>query len=83
MVPIYVFAFDRYRRSNFERFWYFHHLFILYYALSIVHGLLALFGTAQFWMFAIPALGIYGLDRLIRALRSVRAVNIVKVGGYF
>ncbi|KAE9587363.1 putative NAD(P)H oxidase (H(2)O(2)-forming) [Lupinus albus] len=73
--------------TGFNAFWYSHHLFIIVYALLIVHGI-KLYLTKEWykkttWMYlAIPII-IYALERLIRALRStIKPVKILKVAVY-
>ncbi|KAK7358737.1 hypothetical protein VNO77_00675 [Canavalia gladiata] len=73
--------------TGFNAFWYSHHLFIIVYALLIVHGI-KLYLTKHWykkttWMYlAIPII-IYALERLIRALRSsIKSVKILKVTLY-
>lgn len=72
------------RLTGFNAFWYSHHLFILVYALLIVHSMF-LFLTKDVmekttWMYiAIPVL-LYTSERVIRALRSrLYNVNVLKV----
>ncbi|XP_054806051.1 respiratory burst oxidase homolog protein C-like [Prosopis cineraria] len=73
--------------TGFNAFWYSHHLFIIVYAMLIVHGE-KLYLTKKWykkttWMYlAIPVI-IYVLERLIRALRSsIKPVRILKVAVY-
>ncbi|XP_028770786.1 respiratory burst oxidase homolog protein C [Neltuma alba] len=73
--------------TGFNAFWYSHHLFVIVYAMLIVHGV-KLYLTKKWykkttWMYlAIPII-IYVLERLIRALRSsIKPVRILKVAVY-
>ncbi|KAF3783501.1 Respiratory burst oxidase-like protein C [Nymphaea thermarum] len=73
--------------TGFNAFWYSHHLFVIVYALLILHGY-QLYLTHDWykkttWMYlAIPML-LYACERLIRALRSgVKPVTILKVAVY-
>ncbi|GMJ05804.1 ARABIDOPSIS THALIANA RESPIRATORY BURST OXIDASE HOMOLOG F, respiratory burst oxidase protein F [Hibiscus trionum] len=73
--------------TGYNTFWYSHHLFVLVYALLIVHSMF-LFLTVNFiekttWMYiAIPVL-LYAGERTIRALRSgFSEVKILKVSLY-
>ncbi|KAG6478106.1 respiratory burst oxidase homolog protein C-like [Zingiber officinale] len=75
------------RATGFNAFWYSHHLFIVVYALLIVHGYF-LYLTKKWykkttWMYlAIPVI-LYASERLIRAFRSsISAVKILKVAVY-
>ncbi|XP_015968605.1 respiratory burst oxidase homolog protein B [Arachis duranensis] len=73
--------------TGFNAFWYSHHLFVIVYALLIVHGYF-LYLTKHWykkttWMYlAIPML-IYACERLLRAFRSgYKSVKILKVAVY-
>ncbi|KAL8256408.1 hypothetical protein R6Q59_031475 [Mikania micrantha] len=73
--------------TGFNAFWYSHHLFIIVYAMLIVHGI-KIYLTKEWykkttWMYvAIPIL-LYAGERLLRALRSsVKPVQILKVAVY-
>ncbi|OIV97039.1 hypothetical protein TanjilG_11556 [Lupinus angustifolius] len=73
--------------TGFNAFWYSHHLFIIVYALLIVHGIKLYLSKEWYkkttWMYlAIPII-IYTLERLVRALRStIKPVRILKVAVY-
>ncbi|KAH9608660.1 hypothetical protein KSS87_014352 [Heliosperma pusillum] len=73
--------------TGFNAFWYSHHLFVIVYALLLVHGwylyLSKEFHKKTTWMYlAVPVL-IYASERLLRALRSgYKTVQIQKVAVY-
>ncbi|KAJ4973496.1 hypothetical protein NE237_006670 [Protea cynaroides] len=73
--------------TGFNAFWYSHHLFVIVYALLIVHGI-KLYLTKDWskkttWMYLVVPMVMYGGERLIRALRSsVKVVKILKVALY-
>ncbi|XP_043705985.1 respiratory burst oxidase homolog protein C-like [Telopea speciosissima] len=73
--------------TGFNAFWYSHHLFVIVYALLIVHGI-KLYLTKEWykkttWMYLAVPVGMYMCERLIRALRSsVKDVQILKVAVY-
>ncbi|CAH2044852.1 unnamed protein product [Thlaspi arvense] len=73
--------------TGFNAFWYSHHLFIIVYALLIVHGiklyLTKIWYQKTTWMYlAVPIL-LYASERLIRAFRSsIKPVKILKVAVY-
>ncbi|KAJ4900842.1 Respiratory burst oxidase-like protein D [Raphanus sativus] len=73
--------------TGFNAFWYSHHLFIIVYALLIVHGiklyLTKIWYQKTTWMYlAVPML-LYASERLLRALRSsIKPVKIIKVAVY-
>nr|DAD30351.1 TPA_asm: hypothetical protein HUJ06_009202 [Nelumbo nucifera] len=73
--------------TGFNAFWYSHHLFVIVYALLIVHGM-KLYLTKEWekkttWMYlAVPVI-LYVCERLIRAFRSsIKPVKILKVAVY-
>ncbi|KAI3942243.1 hypothetical protein MKW92_006410 [Papaver armeniacum] len=72
------------RLIGFNTFWYSHHLFIIVYALLIVHGI-KLYLTKEWyskttWMYLAVPVALYSFERLTRALRSsMNRVNIRKI----
>ncbi|XP_048531064.1 respiratory burst oxidase homolog protein B-like [Triticum urartu] len=75
------------RLTGFNAFWYTHHLFIIVYALLIVHGhflyLTKKWQKKSTWMYLAAPMVMYACERLARALRSsVRPVKILKVAVY-
>ncbi|KAK3119038.1 hypothetical protein QOZ80_9BG0712690 [Eleusine coracana subsp. coracana] len=75
------------RLTGFNAFWYSHHLFVVVYALLIVHGhflyLTHKWYKKSTWMYLAVPLFLYACERLTRALRSsVRPVKILKVAVY-
>eukprot|EP00656_Telonema_subtile_P001826 TRINITY_DN10790_c0_g1_i2.p1 TRINITY_DN10790_c0_g1~~TRINITY_DN10790_c0_g1_i2.p1 ORF type:complete len:694 (+),score=102.87 TRINITY_DN10790_c0_g1_i2:83-2164(+) len=67
-----VFAFDKIRRSNFELFYYTHHLYIVIYIAALLHA-------PSLWYFLISGLGLWFTDRLIRFSRGCSIVGGVKL----
>ncbi|AES82472.1 respiratory burst oxidase-like protein [Medicago truncatula] len=73
--------------TGFNAFWYSHHLFVIVYALLIVHGYFLYLSKKWYkkttWMYlAIPMI-IYACERLLRAFRSgYKSVKILKVAVY-
>ncbi|KAE8707445.1 Respiratory burst oxidase-like protein B [Hibiscus syriacus] len=73
--------------TGYNMFWYSHHLFVLVYALLIVHSMFLFLTDNLFekttWMYiAIPVL-LYAGERMIRAIRSgFSEVKILKVSLY-
>ncbi|XVF63872.1 hypothetical protein PTKIN_Ptkin09bG0121100 [Pterospermum kingtungense] len=73
--------------TGFNAFWYSHHLFVIVYALLIVHGIY-LYLTKKWyqkttWMYLAVPITLYACERLIRAFRSsIKAVKILKVAVY-
>ncbi|KAL6890234.1 hypothetical protein ACP4OV_008997 [Aristida adscensionis] len=75
------------RLTGFNAFWYSHHLFVVVYALLIVHGhflyLTRKWYKKSTWMYLAVPMVVYACERLTRALRSsVRPVKILKVAVY-
>ncbi|GAV89886.1 Ferric_reduct domain-containing protein/FAD_binding_8 domain-containing protein/NAD_binding_6 domain-containing protein/NADPH_Ox domain-containing protein [Cephalotus follicularis] len=75
------------RLTGFNAFWYSHHLFVIVYALLIVHGIYLYLSKIWYqkttWMYlAVPVI-LYACERLIRAFRSsIKPVKIHKVAVY-
>ncbi|KHN17442.1 Respiratory burst oxidase like protein C [Glycine soja] len=73
--------------TGFNAFWYSHHLFVIVYALLVVHGI-KLYLTKEWykkttWMYLAIPITIYALERLVRAFRSsIKSVKILKVTLY-
>lgn len=73
--------------TGFNAFWYSHHLFVIVYALLIVHGI-RLYLTKEWynkttWMYLSVPVFLYACERLIRAFRSsIKPVKILKVAVY-
>jgi respiratory burst oxidase len=70
---------SRRRKQNggFEKFWYSHHLFVVFYALLIVHGTSAWLEPATtHWFLLIPAL-LYGWQRATRCYRQAAPSKIL------
>nr|XP_043638782.1 respiratory burst oxidase homolog protein C-like [Erigeron canadensis] len=75
------------RFTGFNAFWYSHHLFVIVYAMLIVHSIKIYLSKEWYkkttWMYlAVPML-LYACERLTRALRSsVKPVTMLKVAVY-
>uniref|UniRef100_A0A2K5ZIE7 NAD(P)H oxidase (H2O2-forming) n=1 Tax=Mandrillus leucophaeus TaxID=9568 RepID=A0A2K5ZIE7_MANLE len=75
---MYVFASHHFRRRSFRGFWLTHHLYILLYALLIIHGSYALIQLPSFHIyFLVPAI-IYGGDKLVSLSRKKVEISVVK-----
>ncbi|XP_061376098.1 respiratory burst oxidase homolog protein C-like isoform X2 [Gastrolobium bilobum] len=73
--------------TGFNAFWYSHHLFVIVYALLIVHGIKLYLSKEWYkkttWMYLAIPITIYALERITRALRSsIKPVKILKVAVY-
>ncbi|XP_008060853.1 dual oxidase 2 [Carlito syrichta] len=75
---MYVFASHHFRRRSFRGFWLTHHLYILLYALLIIHGSYALIQLPSFHIyFLVPAI-IYGGDKLVSLSRKKVEISVLK-----
>ncbi|CAI0551185.1 unnamed protein product [Linum tenue] len=75
------------RLTGFNAFWYSHHLFVLVYALFIVHGYYLYLSKDWYkkttWMYVTIPMGLYACERLVRAFRSgYKSVKILKFAVY-
>ncbi|KAK9276659.1 hypothetical protein L1049_006195 [Liquidambar formosana] len=75
------------RLTGFNAFWYSHHLFVIVYALLIVHGVYLYLSKEWYqkttWMYLAVPVSLYACERLIRAFRSsIKPVKILKVAVY-
>lgn len=76
------------RRSNFERFWYTHHLFLVYLGLFTIHGAFCLTkadrkpvcgNIASFWKYWIAGGVCYMCERIAREVRGRHRTYVSKV----
>ncbi|XP_060228150.1 dual oxidase 2 [Meriones unguiculatus] len=75
---MYVFASHHFRRRSFRGFWLTHHLYVVLYALLIIHGSYALIQLPSFHIyFLVPAI-IYGGDKLVSLSRKKVEISVVK-----
>lgn len=65
MTIIFVFAHPTVRQKAYKFFWSTHSLYVVLYALCLVHGLARLTGSPRFWIFFIGPAVIYALDKVI------------------
>lgn len=58
------------RRRFFELFYYTHHLFVLFYACLLFHGMGIVYGMIPIaWAVLLPPLALYSMERLFRLIR--------------
>jgi predicted ferric reductase/Ca2+-binding EF-hand superfamily protein len=76
MIIMYVCAIRKYRAENFERFWYTHHLFIVFYALLIAHGTGAVLQPPEYYKWFVFFGTIYLVERIIRIVRAKQKVTL-------
>nr|XP_034351294.1 dual oxidase 2 isoform X2 [Arvicanthis niloticus] len=75
---MYVFASHHFRRHSFRGFWMTHHLYVVLYALLIIHGSYALIQLPSFHIyFLVPAI-IYLGDKLVSLSRKKVEISVVK-----
>lgn len=76
------------RRANFERFWYTHHLFVIFFVFWSVHGAFCMiktdvapfcFGTGVFWEYWMYGGFIYLAERVMREVRGRHKTIVSKV----
>ncbi|KAJ1975517.1 hypothetical protein H4R34_004305 [Dimargaris verticillata] len=85
LVLMVITAIARVRRTNFELFYYTHHLFIAYYILCIMHGYYVDGGgqkgawSMAFWKFFLVPGFLYLAERIAREVRGRQATNITRV----
>ncbi|XP_066157034.1 dual oxidase isoform X2 [Euwallacea fornicatus] len=65
MCVIVVFAHPTIRKKAYKFFWFTHSLYVLLYALSLIHGLARLTGAPRFWIFFIGPGIIFTLDKVV------------------
>ena len=88
--PMVWFALEKKRRANFERFWYSHHLFIIFFILWQLHGMFCMiqpdrppfcsFNTiGVFWRYWLVGGVVWIYERILREVRSRHITYIHKV----
>uniref|UniRef100_A0A671N5H5 NAD(P)H oxidase (H2O2-forming) n=1 Tax=Sinocyclocheilus anshuiensis TaxID=1608454 RepID=A0A671N5H5_9TELE len=75
---MYVFASHYFRRISFRGFWITHHLYVLVYVLTVIHGSYALLQEPRFHIFLIPPGLLFLLDKLISLNRNKVEIPVVK-----
>ncbi|XP_024941006.1 dual oxidase isoform X3 [Cephus cinctus] len=78
MTIIFVFAHPTIRQKAYKFFWKTHSLYVLLYALSLIHGLARLTGAPRFWMFFIGPAIIYALDKVVSLRTKYMALDIIE-----
>lgn len=79
---------QRFKSRNFERFWYTHHLFIVFFVFWSIHGAFCMIkadtapfcaGTGTFWHYWMYGGFIYLLERIAREVRGRHKTYVSKV----
>ncbi|OCT89499.1 dual oxidase 2 [Xenopus laevis] len=79
MALMYVFSCCHFRRVSFRCFWITHHLYVVFYILTIIHGSFALIQTPRFHIFFIVPALIYSADKLISLSRKKIHIDVLDV----
>lgn len=81
-------AVEKYRRANFERFWYTHHLFVIFFVFWSIHGAFCMIkpdfapfcdGIGVFWEYWMYGGFAYLAERIAREVRGRHKTFISKV----
>ncbi|GAA94526.1 hypothetical protein E5Q_01178 [Mixia osmundae IAM 14324] len=83
-------AIEKNRRANFERFWYAHHLGLVFFLMWSIHGMFCMIQPDRppycsassigiFWRYWLVGGTIYSYERILRELRSRHKTYITKV----
>uniref|UniRef100_A0A8C1ESJ9 NAD(P)H oxidase (H2O2-forming) n=1 Tax=Cyprinus carpio carpio TaxID=630221 RepID=A0A8C1ESJ9_CYPCA len=75
---MYVFASHYFRHISFRGFWITHHLYVLVYVLTVIHGSYALLQEPRFHIYLIPPGLLFLLDKLISLNRNKVEIPVVK-----
>ncbi|KAH8080174.1 NADPH oxidase isoform 2 [Filobasidium floriforme] len=84
------FAMEKRKRANFERFWYTHHLFVLFFLCWQLHGMYCMIKPdrtehckasmyAVFWKYWLPGGLLFIAERILREVRANHKTTISKV----
>ncbi|KAM8973226.1 dual oxidase 1-like [Pelodytes ibericus] len=79
MALLYVFACYHFRKVSFRCFWITHHLYVIFYILTIIHGSFALIQQPRFHLFFIAPAIIYVGDKLISLSRKKIEIDVLQV----
>ncbi|EEP75682.1 NADPH oxidase [Uncinocarpus reesii 1704] len=88
LMAMVITSIGKFRRANFERFWYTHHLFVVFFVFWAFHGAFCMIkpdfppfcsGIGVFWMYWIYGAAMYLVERLLRELRGRHKTYITKV----
>jgi NADPH oxidase 2 len=88
LMTIFATSLEKPRRANFERFWYTHHLFIVFFVFWSVHGAFCMIkpdrepfckGIGVFWEFWMYGGFLYLAERVLREIRGRHSTFVSKV----
>ncbi|XP_078541091.1 dual oxidase 2-like [Lissotriton helveticus] len=75
---MYVFASRHFRRISFRGFWLTHHLYVVLYILTLIHGSYALIQQPRFYLYLIVPAILYVGDKLVSLSRKKQEIAVVK-----
>lgn len=78
MSIIFVFAHPLIRKKAYKFFWITHSLYIVLYALCLIHGLARLTGAPRFWIFFIGPGIIFALDKVVSLRTRHIALDVIE-----
>ncbi|XP_076302111.1 dual oxidase-like [Lasioglossum baleicum] len=78
MTVIFVFAHPTIRQKAYKFFWSTHSLYVVLYALCLIHGLARLTGSPRFWIFFVGPAIIYSLDKVVSLRTKYMALDIIE-----
>uniref|UniRef100_A0AAY4B5T7 NAD(P)H oxidase (H2O2-forming) n=1 Tax=Denticeps clupeoides TaxID=299321 RepID=A0AAY4B5T7_9TELE len=76
---MYVFASHKFRRISFRGFWITHYLYVVMYALTVIHGGYGLIQEPRFYIYLIPPALLFLLDKLISISRKKVEIPVLRV----
>ncbi|KAL8695389.1 MAG: hypothetical protein Q9218_000148 [Villophora microphyllina] len=88
LMVILVTSLERFKRKNHERFWFTHHLFIIFFVFWSIHGAFCMIktdaapfcsGTGVFWQYWMYGGFVYLTERVLREIRGRHKTFISKV----
>ncbi|KAM5172929.1 dual oxidase 1-like isoform 2-T2 [Mantella aurantiaca] len=79
MALMYVFSTHHFRHVSFRGFWIIHHLYVVLFILTIIHGSFALIQLPRFYIyFIVPAI-IFAVDKMISLSRKKTEIEVLEV----
>ena len=88
LMVILVTSLERFKRKNHERFWFAHHLFVIFFIFWSIHGAFCMIktdaapfcsGTGVFWQYWMYGGFVYLVERMLREMRGRHKTFISKV----
>ena len=88
LMAMLVTSLERFKRKNHERFWFTHHLFVIFFVFWSIHGAFCMIktdaapfcsGTGVFWQYWMYGGFVYLIERILREIRGRHKTFISKV----